>query len=54
MLVAVYPLVFVILGLLLYGFAPGKLNTIGLWMFVTSWLVLMQTLAHTTFRIGGG
>jgi len=52
MLVAVYPLVFVVLGLLLYGFGPGRASTIGLWVFVTSFLVLMMTLAKMTLRLG--
>ncbi len=53
MLVAIYPLVFVVIGLLMYALAGNpKLTTIGLWVFVTAFLVLMLTLAKQTFRIG--
>jgi len=53
MLIAVYPLVFVVLGLLLYLLSTDqKRSAIGLWVFVASFLVLMLTLAHTTLRIG--
>ncbi len=52
MLVAVYPLVFVVLGLLLYAFGNARMSPIGLWVFITSFLVLMMTLAKATFRIG--
>ena len=52
MLVAIYPLVFVIIGLLLYAFANEKTKPIGLWVFIAAFHVLMMTLARTTFRIG--
>jgi hypothetical protein len=51
MLVAIYPLVFVVLGLLLYAFwTPHR--TVGLVVFAASFLVLMEVLSKHTLRIG--
>jgi hypothetical protein len=45
-MMALIPVLFAIAGLLIYGLAPGKAQTIGLWIFVCAFLVLM-------FRTGG-
>ena len=51
MLIAIYPLVFVILGLLLYAFwTPHRM--IALIIFAASFLVLMEVLSKHQLRIG--
>ena len=56
MIISYIPIIFVIIGLLLFGFGDGpkwgKAGTIGLWMFVAAFLVTMMTYAKVTAHIG--
>ncbi len=52
MLIATIPLLFAILGLLLFLLAPGKWSTLGLATFTAAMVALMIVLSHHTFRLG--
>ena len=53
MIIAYVPLLFVVIGLLMYGLLVNpKLSTVGLWIFICAFLVTMMGLAHVTTRLG--
>ena len=55
MLIAYVPLLFIVIGLLMYALCTnGKLNAIGFWVFQAAFLVTMFSFAGKTVRLLGG
>ncbi len=52
MLIAIVPVLAALLGLLLWGFAPGDAKTAGKILFAAGTLVTVYVLAGHTVRIG--
>lgn len=50
-LIAYLPLMFALLGLMIYGFVPGKAQEIGRLMFACGWLVTMFSLASKVLKL---
>lgn len=52
MLIAYVPIIFIIIGLLIYALADGKKAEVGRIIFAAAFLVTMLNLASKTFHIG--
>jgi hypothetical protein len=50
-MVALIPVLFAIAGILIYALAPPKASTIGLWIFVCAFLVLMLRTGSDHVRL---
>lgn len=52
MLIAVWPFIIALIGLLLWCLASGKVNEIGKWMLIIGMFWLVYSLTGKTLRLG--